>query len=138
VRATWARSHAALPVIREKDRGGLRLYCSSRDAQGRSQIASGSLNPDSGTVMFDEEVSIGLGALGAFDDNGVTSSCVVNREGRLFQYYTGWNLGVTVPFYLAIGCAVSDDDRTFTRVSQAPVLGRSEVDPFLTASPSVM
>ena len=36
--------------------------------------------------------------MGAFDDRGVTSSSVVNHDGRVYQYYTGWNLGVTVPF----------------------------------------
>jgi hypothetical protein len=57
----------------------------------------------------------------------------------LFQYYTGWNVGVTVPFYLAIGCAVSDDGgATFRKVSASPVLGRTSVDPFMTASPWVL
>jgi hypothetical protein len=64
---------------------------------------------------------------------------MVERGGRQFLYYTGWALGVTVPFYFAIGLAVSDDDgRTFTRCSEAPVFDRSRVDPFLTASPSVL
>jgi hypothetical protein len=46
---------------------------------------------------------------------------------------------VTVPFYLGIGCAVSDDEgATFRKVSSSPVLGRTAVDPFLTASPWVL
>jgi hypothetical protein len=134
----WAVSHAALPVVQARPDGRLRLFCSSRDVQGRSQVAAGWLDLHRGTSTFDGELAIGLGPLGAFDDNGVTSSCVVEHQGRLFQYYTGWSLGVTVPFYLAVGCTSSEDGQTFRKVSPAPVLGRSEVDPFLTASPSVM
>ena len=80
-----------------------------------------------------------IGDLGAFDDSGVTTSCVVSHQGRVLQYYTGWSLGVTVPFVLGIGCAESDDGgRTFRKVSPAPVLGRTAIDPYLTASPSVL
>ena len=48
-------------------------------------------------------------------------------------------LGVTVPFYLAAGLAVSDDGgKTFRRASDAPILERTDIDPLLTASPFVM
>ncbi|MEO8382305.1 MAG: hypothetical protein ABI779_21775 [Acidobacteriota bacterium] len=48
-------------------------------------------------------------------------------------------LGRTVPFYLAVGLAISDDGgRTFVKHSMAPILDRNEVDPILTASPSVL
>ena len=44
-----------------------------------------------------------------------------------------------MPFYLNAGLAVSDDGgETFRRVSDAPLLDRSAVDPFLTASPWVL
>ncbi len=135
----WAVSHAALPVIHAGADDRIRLFCSSRDAERRSQVAAGWLDLVGGSAVFDDGVAIGMGPLGAFDDNGATSSCVVEHAGRLFQYYTGWSLGVTVPFYLAIGCAVSDDGGlTFKKVSDAPVLGRTVVDPFLTASPTVL
>jgi hypothetical protein len=134
----WAASHAALPVVSITSDQRLRLFCSSRDAEGRSHIAAGWLDLEHGRASFDEAASVTTGTLGAFDDRGVTSSSVVNHDGRVYQYYTGWNLGVTVPFYLAIGCAISDDGgETFEKVSGAPVLGRSTVDAFLTASPSV-
>ena len=47
-------------------------------------------------------------------------------------------LGVTVPFYFYLGLATSDDGGdTFTRVSAAPVLERSPVDPYLTGQACV-
>jgi hypothetical protein len=78
------------------------------------------------------------GAIGAFDDSGVTTSCLVADGDRQLLYYTGWSLGVTVPFYLHVGCAVGRDGSEFERVSSAPLLERNEVDPYLTASPWVL
>ena len=79
------------------------------------------------------------GPLGAFDDAGVTSSCVVDHGGRAaIVYYTGWSLGTSVPFYLNAGLARSDDGGlTFRTRVAAPLLDRSAVDPYLTASPWV-
>jgi hypothetical protein len=78
------------------------------------------------------------GRLGAFDDAGVTSSCIVRHQGATFLYYTGWSRGVSVPFYLHAGLAVSTDGRTFQRISEAHLLDRDSSDPFLTASPWVL
>lgn len=65
-------------------------------------------------------------------------SCLVRHEGREFLYYIGWSLGVTVPFYTFIGCAIREvGERAFTRVSRAPILGRSDVDPYLATAPWV-
>ena len=85
------------------------------------------------------EPAIDLGPIGAFDDSGVTSSWIVAHEGRIYHYYTGWTLGVTVPFYLAVGLAISEDGgETYRRASPAPILDRSAVDTCLTASPCVL
>jgi len=133
-------SHAALPVAEARGGGRHRVYFSGRDAKGRARIGWGEVDlarPASWTVGG--QPSINLGRLGGFDDNGVTSSCLVTHGGRQFQYYTGWSLGSTVPFYLHAGLAVSDDGgRSFNRLSDAPLLDRSAVDPFLTASPWVI
>jgi hypothetical protein len=138
--APWAASHAALPVADARSDGRHRVYFSARDGKGRAHIGWGDVdleNPASWTVSA--EPAIGLGPLGAFDDSGVTSSCLVTHAGRQYHYYTGWSLGVTVPFYLSAGVAVSDDGgRTVRRLSPAPLLDRSAVDPFLTASPWVL
>jgi hypothetical protein len=136
----WAVSHAALPALAPAPDGGWHLYFSPRDGEGRARIARGrfSLEP-APTLDATETVPVlDVGVLGAFDDRGVTMSSLVTTNGQTFLYYTGWTLGVTVPFYLAAGLAVCKDGVRFERVSRAPVLDRNEVDPFLTASPFVM
>jgi len=139
-RSSWPYSHAALPVAdREGDQ--YRIYFSSRDQAGRAQV--GSFTTDLAIASEAREVTtkpvLGLGPLGAFDDSGVTMSWLTNHRGRKYLYYSGWSLGVTVPFYFYIGLAISQDNgRSFVRISPAPILGRNEIDPFLTASPCVL
>jgi hypothetical protein len=135
----WTASHAALPVARAVG-DGVELYFSSRDGDGRSHIGRASFAPDlSGAPSYEPEPLLGPGPLGSFDDAGVTTSCLLEREGGLDLYYSGWTRGATVPFYFYVGCARSTDGgRTFERVSSAPVLERSDVDPYLTASPWIL
>ncbi|MFN7976740.1 MAG: hypothetical protein U0P30_01305 [Vicinamibacterales bacterium] len=138
--APWLGTHAALPAVLDVV-DGHRVYFSSRDAANRSHIGYASmprLAPEA-PVAFSRAPVLSPGALGAFDDAGVTMSCVVAHGGRHCLYYTGWALGVRVPFYLHAGLAVSDDGgETFTRVSSAPLLDRIDVDPYLNASPWVL
>jgi hypothetical protein len=135
----WGLSHAALPVVESIGDGRHRVFFSARDAQGRARIGSADVDLDaaSGWRVAPGPV-VDLGPLGGFDDNGVTSSCLVAHGGRKFLFYTGWSLGVTVPFYLSIGLAIGDEDSGYQRVSKAPLFDRDGVDPFLTASPWVL
>jgi len=136
--APWIGTHAALPVVEPIDRGH-RVYFCSRDDEGRSHIGYAEL--ERGANQFDRvasEPALRPGSLGAFDDAGVTTSCLVRRGGRTYLYYTGWSRGVTVPFYLSIGLAISDNQGQFQRISSAPLLDRIAVDPYLNASPWVL
>jgi hypothetical protein len=135
----WMTSHAAIPVGCPGNPN--RVYFSSRDEQGRAHIGWLTLdwNHPGQDVVASEKAAIEPGPLGTFDDSGVTSSCVVQVGTQLYHYYSGWSLGRTVPFYLAIGLAISDDNgRTFRKWSPAPLLDRSAADPYLTASPCVL
>jgi hypothetical protein len=137
----WAHTHVALPVVETGPDGAMMAYFSSRDAEGCSRIGRGALTLDTSGGRLDVETApvLDLGTLGAFDDSGVTSSCVVASGDERYLYYTGWTRGVTVPFYLYAGLAVSTDGgATFARVSRGPVLERNAVDPYLTASPWVL
>jgi hypothetical protein len=136
----WLQTHAALPVV-DQHEDFHRVYFSSRDASGRARVGFLDLNLENEPAIrhISPTPAIGLGPLGAFDDSGVTTSWIVNHEGRKYHYYSGWSLGVTVPFYFYVGLAISSDrGQTYHRVSPAPILDRSEVDPYLTASPCVL
>ena len=136
----WMTTHAALPVVDEMI-NHYRVYVSGRDEKGRAQIGHFEFDVENPKqiIRVSNKPVIGLGPLGSFDDSGVTSSWVVNQNGRKYQYYSGWSLGMTVPFYFFIGLAVSDDGgESYRKVSKSPVLGRHETDPYLTASPCVL
>jgi hypothetical protein len=136
---SWANTHAALPVVDPLGPGRYRVYFSARDERGRARIGSAETNLRPGSWTPSQVPVLELGPLGSFSDNGVTSSCLVIVGGTKYHFYTGWSLGVTVPFYLCAGLAISDDDGvTFRPLSRGPLLGRNDVDPFLTASPWVL
>lgn len=136
----WMVTHSALPFA-DKTEDWHRIYFSGRDESDRAQIGFFDINITSPKEILhvSEKAVIGLGPLGAFDDNGVTNSWIVNNGGKKYHYYTGWSLGVTVPFYLYVGLAVSNDGgKSFEKLSGAPILERNAIDPYLTASPCVV
>jgi hypothetical protein len=138
--ASWAVTHAALPIAEPAANGSWNLYLSLRDGEGRARIGRTqlTLNPAPVLAPLEPDPVLDLGSLGAFDDAGVTSSCIASESEQRYLYYTGWTRGVTVPFYLQVGLAVSCKDGPFKRLSSAPLLDRVPVDPFLTASPFVL
>lgn len=139
--APWAATHAALPALDAVAPAEWDLYLSSRDGDGRARIGRTrfALHPKPAISAFEGTPVLDVGPLGAFDDSGVTVSCVVTRGATKHLYYTGWSRGVTVPFYLFAGLAISTDGgRTFERAGGAPLLDRGPGDPYLTASPFVL
>jgi hypothetical protein len=137
-RASWAATHAALPVVEAIGDGEWNVYLSLRDERGRARIGRTQLTlaPASLAALECDPV-LDLGVLGAFDDSGVVTSSVVADGDARYLFYTGWSLGVSVPFYLMAGVAVSRAGGPFERASHAPLLDRHPHDPFLTASPFV-
>ena len=139
-RAPWAATHAALPVVEPIDANRFAVYLSLRDGDGRARIGRCTLTMSDAPALdaLEGDPVLDIGPLGAFDDSGVTSSCLVTVGRDRFLYYTGWSRGVTVPFYLAASVAISENGGPFERWSPAPLLERNAVDPFLTASPFVL
>lgn len=138
VQLPWVSSHAAVPHVR-MDAGPVEVYFTVRDGQRRSHVAHARVDLDRRTVDLTPAPLLAPGPLGAFDDSGVMTSCLVREGRRSYLYYQGWSLGVTVPFYVFVGCATrTDDQAAFERVSPAPVLGRNRVDPYMCSSPWIL
>jgi hypothetical protein len=106
------------------------ILVTGRDKHNRSLIGRGSLDLADPTsqVHFEPEPSLGLGPLGAFDENGVSYPCAVRAGEQTRLYYTGWMPSVLTPFQNHIGAAVADGDGRFERISRAPILDRTDAD----------
>lgn len=141
---SWAASHASYPTARVLDDDVVRVYFSCRDADNRSHLASVDLS------IRDDKVDrlgspqgplLSPGPRGAFDADGVTASCVIEIDGRLLAYYLGWTVGRSVPFTNFIGLATAPANttakETFTRYGAAPIIGRSEINPYTLGYPWV-
>ena len=137
----WMLSHAANPVAEHLHDDVFRLYFSCRDAESRSHIsfADIDLKPPFKVLYIAEDPLLAPGGVGTFDDSGVSLSCIRPINGTKYLYYLGWNLGVTVPWRNSIGLAVYDaETNKFNRFSKAPLLDRSDVDPFSISYPFVL
>ena len=118
--------------------GSLYEFIFRRDDQNRSHIGYVLWDAERPleVVDFPEEPILAPGALGCFDDNGVTPSCVVREGNEIRLYYIGWNPGSTVRMNIFGGLAISlDGGKSFQRWSEAPILERCRTDPYLNTAP---
>ena len=62
----------------------------------------------------------------------------VIRDGEeVHAYYPGWTRCESVPFNVAIGCAIRDGGATFTKMGNGPVLGYSPDEPFVVSGTKI-
>ncbi|MFH2204218.1 MAG: hypothetical protein ABIJ96_13955 [Elusimicrobiota bacterium] len=141
-RVDWIKSYAWVPVVESlDDRGHYRMYFSGRNEANMSQPGAYTFHIDKPKEILDftAEPVLSLGALGTFDDSGIIPSWILNHAGKKYLYYSGWMQGKRVPFYSSLGAAVSEDNgKTFKKLSSAPLLTRTDIDPLFTASAAVI
>jgi hypothetical protein len=134
-------SHAQMPFALSLPNGLIRVFFTSRNQNGYSLPVyvdfETSFPADS--IKKHSEPFLSLGQPGSFDEHGVMPSCVVQHKEKVYLYYIGWNIGVSVPYRLAIGLAISVDyGSTFQKVSHGPILDRSVIDPYFVTTPFVI
>lgn len=138
----WMRTHAMVPTAEHVAGDIFRIYCSGRDIQNRSLVGYVDVNLGNPTTIlkYSDHPALGLGELGCFDDNGVTPSWIIRRDGKKYLYYIGWKPRSTTRMSVVAGLAVSDDDgENFSRVSRAPILRQTDREPFsILTAPCVM
>lgn len=137
----WMYSHAATPVATHIKDDLYRIFFSSRDRNNRSHIGFLEIRIESPyhLLYLSEKPVLSPGLRGSFDDSGVSISSLLTISGASYLYYVGWNLGVTVPFRNSIGLAVAQPNSlNYTKNSSAPLLDRSDVDPYSLSYPFVM
>lgn len=136
--ALW--THAMMPKAKIlcESRGLVEVIFGRRDLENRSHIHRLVLEVEKRQVLdLSVDSILQPGAIGAFDDAGVSPGSLMERDGTDFLYYTGWNRTLGVPFNNSIGLARREGAK-FVRLGHGPILTRSLHEPFSVASPSVL
>ncbi len=139
--SSWARSRAYLPTSWLRDERTVRVYVAFLDDDqiGRIGYVDVAAEDPTRVLAVSPEPVLDVGRNGTFDEHGVSPTCVVADAGRLWLYYVGWQRGVDFPYTLLAGLAVSEDGgEHFQRVSQVPVLERSDQELYFRTAPNVM
>ena len=138
---SWGRLAALTPTPILLNEEVIRIYAGFRDDQGVSRIGYVEVkaaNP-SRVIGISPQPALDIGAPGTFDDNGVILGDVIKHNGSYYLYYVAFQLVKKAKFYAFSGLAISaDEGRTFNRVSQVPVLDRTDGELFIRAIHSVM
>lgn len=89
-------------------------------------------------LRVSDEPILNLGNLGEFDEFGTYPVSVIRDNDQVRAYYAGWTRCESVPFNVAIGCAISKDDGiTFTKIGKGPILSYSPDEPFVMSGPKI-
>lgn len=137
----WMATHAANPFAEEIKEGIYKIYFTCRDKQNVSHIAYLVIDIKDPFKILDlsDRPILSPGQLGLFDDSGVAMGYLIKINGKRYLYYLGWNLRVTVPWLNTIGLAIEEDEDSgvFIKQSLAPIMDRSNEDPFSISYPGI-
>ena len=138
----WLRRYTGSSSIITGPKAGLFwFYITGRDGHNRSLIGRILVDLEGGASVIDIESHpcFTHGKLGAFDEDGVSYPCVVSDGDVLHLFYTGWVATCSTGFQNHLGRAVSrDDGEHFFRTSDAPIMHRTDQEPFSIGSTFVM
>ena len=129
----WVKSHGMLPVIDQIKNDLFRIYFSGRDKLNISRTGFVEININEPTkiLYLSESPILDIGKLGSFDDNGVSPTCIVTNGNEKYFYFMGWNKGSKVRAAEVSGLAISKDNgKTFERYSKAPIIDRTDLEPY--------
>jgi hypothetical protein len=136
----WAREYAHLPTVDVLDDSTLRVYFAGLDAERRGRIGYVDVDArDPNRVLHvSPEPILDIGEAGTFDDSGVNPACVLTAGRSKLLYYIGWQRCERVPYMLFAGRATAEDGECFRDRTRAPVLDRTDEEPFLRSAMSII
>ncbi len=140
----WLKTFAQAPAVLIFD-DFVRIYFSCRPpADENGQYVSYSAYVDVNREnLFDilrvsETPVLKLGELGMFDEFGTYPVSVIRHNNEVRAYYAGWTRCESVPFNVAIGYAVSNNEgKTFEKIGSGPILSYSIDEPFILSGPKI-
>ncbi|HSZ87277.1 MAG TPA: hypothetical protein VK787_14695 [Puia sp.] len=135
----WSKSHAQVPTLLLKE-DRLRVYFATRPKQDLTltTFCDLDLQDISKIIYVHDKPILELGNKGTFDQHGIMPSSVIEKDGRVFLYYSGWCKSVGVPYNNYTGVAISDDGGfSFHKPFKGPIIDRTKFEIFSATSPDV-
>jgi sucrose-6-phosphate hydrolase SacC (GH32 family) len=141
---SWLKEFAQAPSVIIFDKF-VRVYFACRPPRDKNgQYVSYSAFVDFNRSNLFEIVNISkqpilkLGEPGTFDEFGTYPTSVIRNGKDVYAYYGGWTRCESVPFNVAIGLAISNDDGvTFKKYGKGPVLSYTPDEPFVLSGPKI-
>jgi predicted GH43/DUF377 family glycosyl hydrolase len=137
----WMKSYSWVPTAFNIEGSLFRVFFSGRNDDNLSETGYFDidiLNPKK-ILAISKCPVIERGSLGLFDDSLAVGCSLVRFEEKIYFYYVGWMQGSRVRYYPSIGLAISNDKgKTFKKQSKAPIIERSNDEPYGMASPYVI
>lgn len=123
----------------------VRVYFSCRpfpDGNGQYVSYSAFVDLDRKDLLRVLQVSnkpvLKLGRLGTFDEFGTYPVSVIKYNDEYRVYYGGWTRCESVPFNVAIGMGISNDNgESFEKIGDGPILSYSLDEPFVLSGPKI-
>ena len=97
---SWAKTHAQVPTVLLKD-DRIRVFFATRPRQDLSLTTYVDLdiNNPSNILYENPDPILQLGEIGAFDEHGIMPASIIDKEGIIYLYYTGWSRGFSLPYH---------------------------------------
>jgi predicted GH43/DUF377 family glycosyl hydrolase len=127
----WAKHYAFPPTPLWRPDGSLRLYLAFCDEHTVGRIGWVDVDPEDPRRVLgvSPEPVLDIGQPGAFDENGILPTRVLQVGEEIWMYYVGYQLGHKVTYFQFQGLAISrDGGETFTRRQRVPVIDRSDAE----------
>lgn len=126
----WATNSALTPTPMRHPDGHIRVFAGFRDDEGISRIGFVDVDSQDPTRLLrvSQTPALNIGRPGCFDDNGVILGDVAWVGSDLYLFYVGFQRVLKAKFLAFTGVAISKDaGESFVRISEAPILGRANL-----------
>lgn len=136
----WFKKNAMVPVPWKKSDGVIRLFLTMCDDANVGRIGYVDVDIDNpGRILgYSRDPIIDVGELGTYDDNGVVTSCVLEDCGKLYHFYSGYELSKKIPYKIFCGVAESEDGGdSFRKLNKASILPPIDEELFNRCAPYV-
>lgn len=124
----WYKKNTMIPVPYLLNDNTLRIFITFCDENNVGRIGFVDVNPQNPSEInnFSKEPVLDIGENGCFDDNGVIAASITEEaDGTLHFYYSGYQLGVKMPYTIFSGLAISKDNgNNFVKYNRTPILDR--------------